>query len=93
MASKAQEKRQTWMVSICAPVNQWVEDHGSEPIPMELVNRALERIMSEGLAMGRTERWQRAVTWFADEILTNDSDEHARWTFLQGMIWLGYANV
>jgi hypothetical protein len=47
-----------------------------------------ERIATEGPALGRTEKWQTACAFFAQE-------QHGSWgwTVRQGIVWLCYANV
>lgn len=88
------EGREAWMTDVFADINAWHLARHAEQAPIEMVDVALARIAAEGPRLGRTERWQNAVAFFAHEIETvSDTEDHRRWTLLQGSVWLGYANI
>lgn len=88
----AQQRRDDWMTDIFAPINAWHEENGSVQPPIELVDAAIDRVIAEGPALGKTDRWQGAVAFFAHEKAQEASERHRRWLLFQGGVYLGHAN-
>jgi hypothetical protein len=88
------EGRDAWMTDVFAPINAWHRGGHREQAPMEMVDEALARIAAEGEQLGRTAQWKSACRFFAHELETvSNTEDHRRWTLLQGSVWLGYANI
>lgn len=78
------DKREAWMDEVFAGIN-------ADPDNTEVWTATLERLIDEGSAMGRSEKWQAAVRWFSD--MKQDENEWAtdRWIVTQGSVYLTHA--
>jgi hypothetical protein len=78
------QKRDAWLTEVYEAVN-------ADPDNTEVWTTTIERVLSEGPAMGRSEKWQAAVRWFEDMRKDENSWADDRWIATQGSVYLAHA--
>lgn len=94
MTTKAAQARYDFITDLFAAANAAALDKTGTVAPMTDNDWAavVDRMATEGPALGRTERWQTACRW-AQEIMAEGQQEEGgwRWAACQGSVYMGYA--
>jgi hypothetical protein len=91
MAMTASERRDAWIEDLQGPLNAHLDATGELPPQDDPLWGAFRaRVVAEGPALGRTERWQAAVAWYAP---SRHPDAAPSWVVTQGLVWLCHANA
>lgn len=81
-------RREAWLADVIAPAN----DAAEAGTPLAAGDPAwatiLDRVLTEGTALGRSQAWQDAIAW---HVAQRKLGRDASWIALQGNVWLTYA--
>lgn len=85
----ATDRRFDWIQDLATEVSQYLCDYGTNPpADSDIWSRYMDRVATEGPALGRTERWTSAVAFHAAALAAGDP---ADWIALQGSVYLAHA--
>jgi hypothetical protein len=86
--SKSAARRFDFIAALLAPV-QAAAEAGIIAAPHSPIYEAVaKRVVAEGPALGKTDRWLAACAWF--EKLGEDEKDW-QWRVVQGTVWLAHA--
>lgn len=88
MASKAQEARFNFIGELLAPVQRAALEGIIAAPDSPIYERVAKRVVAEGPALGKTERWLSACAWFEAK---GEDEKDWQWRVVQGTVWLAHA--
>lgn len=72
--------------------NPHYQNDGTSPELFEYKIRGIADNIRKLLTLGRTDRWQAAISRWANMVSESGNEMSLRWAFLQGMVYAGHAS-